>query len=349
MKNVIILHEYGSPQHFHGLTYLLREKGYKYSYYEVEFITQLKLAIRLLSFNYLYRGIRNLLFFLTFPFRRKTKVILSVAPYNKKLVWLRKLLKCHEAYYFTSYTTWDQSIYVHSYDNNPKIISEWHNFLLDDINHTFAVSNKTKVEMLKNGFAKENKISVVNHSYTTLISPEFDRKKGNVFISASQMAQHKGIEELLLYFAEHQDLRLILVGKGPLVPLVNTYTEKYSNIEYRGYISDQKKLFDVYQEANFFILNSHKTKTWEELFGMVLLEASACGVIPVATNHSGPCEIINDGVNGFICKEGEITKGIEKCVQMNDLEYKSFRDNAIKNGQQYYVKEISKKWIKILE
>ncbi len=349
MKNVIILHEYGSPQHFHGLTYLLREKGYKYSYYEVEFIKQLKLAIRLLSFNYLYRAVRNFLFFLTFPLRKKTKVILSIAPYNNKLLWIRKLLKKHDSYFFISYTVWDQSMYVYGFDNNPNVLPVWHKFLMEDIKHTFVVSEKAKVEMLKNGFAKENKISVVNHSYTTPISPELDRKKGNVFISASQMAQHKGIEELLVYFAEHPELRLILVGKGPLVSLVNTYTEKYFNIEYRGYISDQEKLFCVYQEANFFILNSHKTETWEELFGMVLLEASACGVIPVATNHSGPCEIINDGVNGFICKEGEITKGIEKCVQMNDLEYKSFRDNAIKNGQQYYVKEIAKKWVKILE
>lgn len=208
MKNVIILHEYGSPQHFHGLVFLLKKEGYKYSFYEVEFLTQLKLSIRLFSFNYLYRGIRNLLFFLTFPLREKTKVILSVAPYNKKLVWLRKLLKHHETYYFTSYTTWDQSIYVHSYDNNPKIISEWHDFLLDDIKHTFAVSNKAKVEMLKNGFAREDKITVVNHSFTTQICPKPDRIKGNVFISASQMAQHKGIEELLVYFAEHPELRL---------------------------------------------------------------------------------------------------------------------------------------------
>jgi len=141
MKHVIILHEYGSPQHFHGLVYLLNKRGYHYSFYEVEFLTQLKLSIRLLSFNYLYRGIRNLFFFLTFPLRKRTKVILSIAPYSKKMVGWRKLLKRHDAYFFISYTVWDQSMYVHSYDNDQNVLDDWHGFLMNDVKHSLATTS----------------------------------------------------------------------------------------------------------------------------------------------------------------------------------------------------------------
>ena len=37
-----------------------------------------------------------------------------------------------------------------------------------------------------------------------------------------------------------------------------------------------------------------------ESFGLVALEAMACGVVPVATSRGGAGEFIQDGVNGFL-------------------------------------------------
>ena len=37
-----------------------------------------------------------------------------------------------------------------------------------------------------------------------------------------------------------------------------------------------------------------------ESFGLVALEAMACGVVPVVTDRGGAAEFIQDGINGFL-------------------------------------------------
>lgn len=43
---------------------------------------------------------------------------------------------------------------------------------------------------------------------------------------------------------------------------------------------------------------------WEEPFGMVMIEAMACGTPVIAYNHGSVPEIVKDGVTGFIVNEG---------------------------------------------
>ena len=43
-----------------------------------------------------------------------------------------------------------------------------------------------------------------------------------------------------------------------------------------------------------------------EAFGLVALEAMACGVVPVATRVGGVPELITDGVDGFLEAVGDV-------------------------------------------
>jgi glycosyltransferase involved in cell wall biosynthesis len=54
-----------------------------------------------------------------------------------------------------------------------------------------------------------------------------------------------------------------------------------------------------YQGAEVALLSS-----WQEGFGMVLVEAMACGTPVVSTRSGGPEEIIRDGVTGFLSPVG---------------------------------------------
>lgn len=348
MKNIIILHEYGSPNHFRGLVSLLNQKGIGYSFYELNWWSKIKKGIKQGSFPLIYRGIRNFVFLQILPFLSRRKVILSIAPYNPQMVSLRRKLKRHQSFFFISYTIWDQSMFVHDYYGDENVLAEWREFLLEDTTHIFAVSEKTKSEMVKNNFAVASKVSVVYHSYKIRINPLPVHDKTNSFISVGGLTASKGTEELLKIFANRPELQLTLVGEGDLKALVLEYCKNCPNIIYKGFIKDQRKLFSLYQESSFLLLNSHRTKTWEELFGMVLIEGSACGLIPVATDHSGPKEIITDGINGFICDEGSIIRGIERCIALNSEQYISIRAAAIENGSRFYVERIAKRWESIL-
>lgn len=58
--------------------------------------------------------------------------------------------------------------------------------------------------------------------------------------------------------------------------------------------ADQKDTF--FMEARAFVFPIH----WEEPFGMVMIEAMACGTPVVAYNRGSVSEIVKDGVTGFI-------------------------------------------------
>ena len=49
----------------------------------------------------------------------------------------------------------------------------------------------------------------------------------------------------------------------------------------------------------------------KEAFGLVLLEAFACGVPSVATAIGGIPEVVEDGVNGFLVELGDVAMAAE--------------------------------------
>src|SRR5262249_4564709 len=59
-------------------------------------------------------------------------------------------------------------------------------------------------------------------------------------------------------------------------------------------------LVALYQRAAVFALSSD-----EEGFGMVVLEAMACGIPVVSTSSGGPDSIVRDGLDGFLVPVGD--------------------------------------------
>jgi glycosyltransferase involved in cell wall biosynthesis len=53
-----------------------------------------------------------------------------------------------------------------------------------------------------------------------------------------------------------------------------------------------------------------------EAFGLVALEAMACGVVPVATRVGGVPELITDSVNGFLDPMGDISAQAARVVSL---------------------------------
>ena len=347
MNKVYIVHEYGAPSHFYALDYLLDSRGIPSAKYELNLLGQAKEAVKTLSFRPLLRMLRNLGFLLSLPFLKPAKVVLGLAPYDRSLVLLRPFLRRHQVFYFTSYTCWDGSRQVHRSD--PRTVAAWRDFLRQDVAHIFAVSEKTRTELIRNALASASSVSVVGHSYITRPEITLGHRKENRFIMAGNLQAIKGIEELLACFAARPDAYLTIVGKGPLEGKVREAESAYPNIRYAGFISDQQVLFRLYMEHSFFLLNSKRIGGSEELFGMVLLEASACGLVPLAADHSGPCEIIRNGVNGIIFPEGELASAVDRCMAWSDAQYGQFRAAALENGRKYYVENMADRWEKVLE
>lgn len=102
-----------------------------------------------------------------------------------------------------------------------------------------------------------------------------------------------------------------------------------SKIEYMGEIIDQK-LINFYQKAKVLLFPID----WEEPFGLVLIEAMACGTPIVAFNRGAVREIIKDGETGFIIQPddiGAMVKAVQKIYAMPKEEYKQMRRNCRKH------------------
>jgi glycosyltransferase involved in cell wall biosynthesis len=83
-------------------------------------------------------------------------------------------------------------------------------------------------------------------------------------------------------------------------PLLDGSNTEYvgSNTEYVGEISDREK--SAFLSSAIALLNPIE---WPEPFGLVMIEAMACGVPVIAFNRGSVPEIIEDGVTGLIVED----------------------------------------------
>lgn len=348
MNNYIyILHEYGAPTHYHSLKVLAEQHNFQLKFHVFNYLLDKGLIYKVKCFiKHPYNVLSDLWFLATLNLRQPVKIVIGIAPYNNHLPLLMRLMRKHEVYYHTSYSCWDGARYVHQ----PKAatdINKWKTFTSKYVKHVFAVSEWTKKQMILNGYITAEKISVVNHSYTRLIEANEHQSKTLNFICVAALNESKGISELLHIFSLHPEAQIMFVGDGPLKEKVKDYANRYSNIKYAGYINGSNNIIPLYKSHSFLILNSHKTSSWEELFGMVIIEGMACGCVPITTNHPGPQEIIANNADGFICQEGRILEGIEKAINMPDEIYLQMRVEALNKGRKYHCDQMASRWSQI--
>jgi len=140
-----------------------------------------------------------------------------------------------------------------------------------------------------------------------------------------------------------------IVGDGEYKKNIE-YIFKNDNVTYYGWISDKEVIANIYQQCHIFLNPSIKNDKWQELFGIVNIEAMASGLIVIASNHIGPSEIIDNGVNGFLVEEKNSSK-ISKIIDTlhkNKILLAQISKNAVDSSKFYNLEHISKKWKKVI-
>jgi hypothetical protein len=98
-KNIYTLHEQGAPSHFFALDSLCNQNSIKLNHREFNFYQQLGASIKYLDYSKLFKFFINIAFFFNLIFTKNKIVILALAPYSYKLVYLRYILKKHKTFY----------------------------------------------------------------------------------------------------------------------------------------------------------------------------------------------------------------------------------------------------------
>lgn len=135
-----------------------------------------------------------------------------------------------------------------------------------------------------------------------------------VVIHVSNFRGVKRVQDVVASFAKIQEVvpsKLLLVGDGPEMTPVCKLVSKLGLDDHVLFLGKQDKLEELYSLSDLLLLLSEK-----ESFGLVLLEAMACGVPCIGTNIGGIPEVIIDGETGYICEFGNVDEVAEKSIQL---------------------------------
>lgn len=137
------------------------------------------------------------------------------------------------------------------------------------------------------------------------------------------------------------DSKLTFIGSGMQTKCLNKYIQK-NKIEEHIIFKGRQSREDVHNEMitnDIFALISK-----DETFGLVYLEAMACGCIVIASREEGMDGIIDDGNNGFLCEAGnanELEMIFTKIQNMNAFERQIISRNAIETAKLMTDKKMS--------
>jgi glycosyltransferase involved in cell wall biosynthesis len=161
----------------------------------------------------------------------------------------------------------------------------------------------------------------------------------------------KGQDRLLQIWKElvdkYKEWKLMFVGDGPLKANVEGFIRENGLQDSVVIFPRTRNVQDYLLKASVFAFTSRS-----ESFGMVLLEAFACG-LPVITFdcENGPRDIIKDNVNGFLIPDGD-TQNFALKLQLL-MDNKDMRERFVQNGYKtlddYSVEKVMSQWDSLLD
>ena len=166
-----------------------------------------------------------------------------------------------------------------------------------------AMSSAIKIMLERDFDLDETAIRIVPNGWSGIPMTR-NTTPDNSIVCIAKLRKEKDHETLVRAFAKLKEsdstLRLLLVGDGPqyqfLVDLASDL-DLLDAIDFVGFTLD---IWGYLSTSAVFVLPSRV-----EPFGIVILEAMAAGIPVVACMADGPCDLIENGVNGVLVPIGD--------------------------------------------
>ena len=184
-------------------------------------------------------------------------------------------------------------------------------------------------------------VNIIGNVYhgINLNKTKFSNKKGEYLAFLGRIVPQKGLD-IAVRAAKKLGLRLEIRG---ILPKKH---QNYYDTEVKPFI-DRKLIRPPILLSNHSDIYRFLSKAkvllfpirWKEPFGLVMIEAMACGTPVIAFDRGSVPEIIKDGITGFICKPNNLNsmvKAIKKIYQMPETEYKKMRYNCRKHVEENF-------------
>ena len=123
-------------------------------------------------------------------------------------------------------------------------------------------------------------------------------------LCVSRVSKEKNLEEF--FDLNYPGYQKIMVGDGPMLEI---YKKKYPHITFTGFKTGTD-LARYYANAEVFVFPSR----WET-FGIVMIEAMACGTPVAAYPCQGPEDVIDQGMTGFM--DTDLATAVHRCMGLS--------------------------------
>ena len=217
-------------------------------------------------------------------------------------------------------------------------------YAYENIDKFITVTNKARLSLIKEG-VNDNKIEVVKLGIDlNKFKPDHTQKKSkNIrILCVARLVPEKGVEDLLEAFIKilqkNNKVWLTFVGDGPL----KKDLQGYKNVTVKKV--PYSKIHNEYQSADIFVLPSRKTKTWEEQYGMSLIEAMASGLPIITSDAGGTTETC--GSSAIYIKPGNVIalkKNLEYLINNQDIRKSMGRASRVLAEKEYDCTKVAKR------
>ena len=150
-----------------------------------------------------------------------------------------------------------------------------------------------------------------------VLKKDIQFERCDIIISTRPLKILYGIDILIRAFAkmslDYPMLRLLIVGEGEELHNLISLTESLNikkRVLFKGFVLNED-LIDFLSVSSFYVSCSYSEST-----SLGMLEAMSCGLPAILSDNPSSFEWVDEGINGFIFKRGNVESLSDKLVKM---------------------------------
>ncbi|ASR47113.1 N-acetyl-alpha-D-glucosaminyl L-malate synthase BshA [Paenibacillus kribbensis] len=169
---------------------------------------------------------------------------------------------------------------------------------------------------------------------------DFAQPDEKIMMHISNFRPVKRVADVLDIFARVQEKvpsKLLLVGEGPDLPKIRCKIEDLGLQDKVFFLGKQDEIAQVISMADVLLLPSEK-----ESFGLVGLEAMACGVPTVGSQAGGIPELVVHGSTGYLAEIGNTEAMAEYAIELlsDEAMAERFREACLTRARTVFCDEL---------
>ncbi|MEX1030605.1 MAG: N-acetyl-alpha-D-glucosaminyl L-malate synthase BshA [Paenibacillaceae bacterium] len=181
-----------------------------------------------------------------------------------------------------------------------------------------------------------------------ILRTEYAEPHEKILMHISNFRPVKRVADVIDIFArvnEKIPSRLLLVGEGTDLSKICSKVKELGLQNRVSFLGKQDEVAQIISLADIMLLPSEK-----ESFGLVALEAMACGVPTVASNAGGIPELVTHGQTGYLAPVGDTVQMSEYVIKLlsDEALYQSFSQACVQRAQnQFCVEQLTEQYEQI--